>query len=111
MGALTALPGNPFGVELRFFGASDGVACKVRHPLLRGKNRILGFSPNDAPLLEELLNFYRAEGLRPSLFVPHGAMTHQLFQTLVRAGLWSAGSGTVPAIVGASRTRRRWGAI
>jgi hypothetical protein len=45
MGALAALPGNPFGVEICSFG--DGIACKVRHPLLAGKNRILGFSPSD----------------------------------------------------------------
>ena len=99
MGALADLPGNPFGVEVRFFGNAFGVACKVRHPLLRGKNRIHGFGAADLGVLDDLLRFYREDGLPCSLSVPHGGMTEALFSHLVSAGLWSAGSGTVPAVL------------
>ena len=99
MGALADVPGNPFGVEVRFFGCGFGVACKVRHPLLRGKNRIHGFGAADGGILDDLLRFYREDGLPCSLSVPHGEMTEALFARLAAAGLWSAGSGTVPAIV------------
>ena len=103
MGALASLPGNPFGAEVTLFGTGDGVACKIRHPLLRGKNRIYGFGPDDADFLDGLLAFYQADGLRCALFVPHGHMTQPLFRRLVEAGLWTAGSGAVPAIVPSAR--------
>ncbi len=99
MGALTALPGNPFGAEVRAFGSGFGIACKVRHPLLRGKNRVHGLSAADMDSLNDLLRFYRADGLPCSLSVLHGEMTEALFSRLASAGLWSAGSGTVPAII------------
>jgi len=99
MGALAALPGDPFGVEVRRFGSGDGVACKVRHPLLRGKNRVYGLGADDMSGLDDLLRFYRADGLPFSLTVLHGGMSEALFARLTSAGLWSAGSGTVPAIV------------
>ena len=97
MGALTALPGNPFGVEVR--GLSEGTAVKVRHPLLRSKNRIVGFRQDDLGLLDGLVQSYRADGLRFTLTVPPGQMTPELFQALAFAGLWTLGSGTVPAIL------------
>ena len=99
MSALADLPGNPFGVEVRRFGSGDGVACKVLHSSLRGKNRVQGFSVADIDGLDDLLSFYRAEGLPCSLTVRHGEMTEALFARLTAVGLWSAGSGTVPAIV------------
>lgn len=97
MGALAVLSGNPFGVTIRSFG--EGLACKVRHPLLAGKNRILGFRHQDLNLLDDLVHFYREENLRFTLSVPPGETTFALFQRLVQAGLWSAGSGTVPALI------------
>lgn len=96
MGALAALPGNPFGVEV--CPLSVGTACKVRHPLLAGKNRVLGFTPCDLDQLDDLVDFYRADGPRFSLSVLHGRTTPELFRRLVEAGLWTAGSGTVPAL-------------
>ena len=96
MSAAAAVPGNPFGVEVRAFG--EGVAAKVRHPLLRSKNRIAGFRASDLPLLDDLLRFYRGDGLRFTLSVSPGQMTPALFQKLTEAGLWSEGSGTVPAL-------------
>ena len=96
MSAAAALPGNPFGVEVRAFG--DGVAVKVRHPLLVSKNRIAGFRASDLPELGDLLSFFRSDGLRFTLSVPPGQMTPALFQNLTEAGLWSEGSGTVPAL-------------
>ena len=99
MGALADLTGNPFGVEVQFFGVGYGVACKARHPLLRGKNRIHGFGAADGGILDDLFRFFRDDGLPCSLSVLHGEMTEALFSRLVSAGLWSAGSGTVPAIV------------
>ena len=77
MGALADLPGNPFGVEICPFG--DGVACKIRHPLLRGKNRIHGFGVADMDALDDLLHFYREDGLPYSLTVVQGGMTEALF--------------------------------
>jgi GNAT superfamily N-acetyltransferase len=94
MEAARDIPGNPFGVEMRTFGAS--VATKVASPLLRGKNRILGFHPADAPLLPEMLAWFRADNLPCSLSVPYGQMTPPLFRQLTDAGMWSGGSGTVP---------------
>lgn len=98
MGALADLRGNPFGVEVRRFDGGDGVACKVRHPLLWGKNRVHGLGAADMDGLDDLLSFYRADGLLCSLTVLQGGMTKALFAHLASAGLWSAGSGTVPAI-------------
>ncbi len=100
MSAAAALPGNPFGIEVRTFG--EGVAVRVRHPLLVSKNRIAGFRPGDLPELSDLLRFYREGGLRFTLTVPPGQMTPALFQKLTEAGLWSEGSGTVPALVPAN---------
>jgi len=97
MSAAAALPGDPFGVEVRAFG--EGVAVKARHPLLVSKNRIAGFRPGDLPELGDLLRFYREGGLRFTLSVPPGQMTPALFQKLTEASLWSEGSGTVPALV------------
>ena len=99
LGALAALPGNPYGVKVRFFGEGNGVACEARHALLRGKNRIHGFCPQDSELLDNLLDPYRAGDLPCSVSVPQGRMTQELFRALSQAGLWSAGSGTVPAII------------
>ena len=99
LGALAALPGNPYEVTIRLFGEGYGVACKAKHPLLRGKNRIHGLCPQDSGQVGELLDPYRAEDLPCSVSVPHGQMTQELFLALSKAGLWSAGSGTVPAIV------------
>lgn len=93
MGALMTLPGNPFGVELR--SLTSGVATKVRHPLLRGKNRIVGFGETDLDALDDLLRFYRADNLPVQLFVAPGQTSPRLFQHLAEAGLWSAGSGIV----------------
>lgn len=97
-GVVATLPGNPFGVEVRHFG-DGGVAVKVRHPLLRGKNRVYGFRADDLGLLEELLAWYKADELACTLHIPHRAITRELFQGLTRAGLWSPGSGTVPVVV------------
>ena len=96
-GALAALPGNPFGVEMQRFG--DGIAIKVQQPLLRGKNRIYGFRADNLELLTSLLAWYKSDELACIVLVPHGAVTLELFQELTRAGLWSPGSGTVPVIV------------
>ena len=82
---------------MRFFG--EGLACKVRHPRQSGKNRVLGFRPDDLDLLDELVRFYREERLHFTLSVSPGQTTFELFQRLVQAGLWSAGGGTVPALV------------
>ncbi len=92
--AVLSLPGNPFGVEVRQFGT--GVAIKVRHPLLRGKNRVYGFRSGDLVMLKELLAWYKADGLTCTLHVPPGQINRDLFQGLTDAGLWSPGSGTVP---------------
>ncbi len=99
MGALPHLPGNPFGVEVRHFGSGFGVACKVHHSLLRGKNRMHGFGVADMDALGGLLDFYRDDGLPCSLTVLHGEMTEALFSSLASEGLWWSGTGTVPAIV------------
>ena len=95
--ALAALPGNRFGVEVQQFG--EGIAVKVRHPLLRGKNRLYGFRADNLDLLADLLAWYKADNLACTVHVPPGAMTRELFQGLTDAGLWSPGSGTVPVLV------------
>ena len=99
MGALADLPGNPFGVEVQKFGSGFGAACKVCHPMLRGKNRIHGVGAADIESLDDLLRFYREDGLPCSLSVLYGEITEGLFSRLASVGLWSAGSGTLPAIV------------
>ncbi len=96
-GSVAALPDNPFGVEMRHLG--DGVAVKVCHPLLRDKNRVYGFQASDLSVLGELLAWYRADSLACTFHVPPGAVSRELFQGLTDAGLWSPGSGTVPAVV------------
>lgn len=88
MRALEAVPGNPFSVEIGAFG--NGIACKVRHPLLHSKNRIMGFESGDLDILEDLLRFFRDERLRFTLSVPYGQMTGELFQQV------GAGRAVVP---------------
>jgi hypothetical protein len=97
MGAIAASPGNPYNVEVIRFG-EGGVACKARHPLLRSKNRIYGLRTSNLPQLDDLVNFFHSDGLPCLVLVPYGQMTEELFVKLVRAGLWSTGNGTVPAI-------------
>lgn len=97
-GAAAALPGNPFGAEVQHFG-DGGIAVKVRHPLLRGKNRVYGFRADDLGLLEELLAWYKADGLACTLHVPAGQMTRALFRGLTDAGFWSQGIGTTLVFV------------
>jgi len=99
LSVLAALPGNPFGAEIRRFGADEGAALKVRHPLLRGKNRIHGFRPRDLSLLEDLLTWYKADGLACTVFVPHGEMSQDLFRGLAQAGFWSPGTSIIPVMV------------
>lgn len=94
-----ALGDNPYQIEKRDFGSGYGIAYKIQHPLLRGKNRINKFEAVNLPVLEELLDFYRSDGLPCALFVPPGQMTQELFERLVQVGMWSAGSGTVLATV------------
>ena len=103
--AVAALSSNPLGVELRHLG--EGVAIKVLHPLLRGKNRVYGFRADNLSLLTELLAWYKADGLVCTVHIPQDAMSRELFQGLTDAGLWSPGSGTVPVFVpdGATITR------
>lgn len=97
MEALRNLSGNPYGIEIRPFGSTVATRCLT--PLLRGKNRLVGFQAADAPLLSEMLVYFRDDGLRATLSVPHGQMSAGLFRQLTAAGLWSGGSGLVPAIV------------
>ena len=111
MHAVSTLPGNPFDVEIRIFG-NGGVATKARHALLRGRNRIYNFGTSDLHLLDELLAFYRSDGLTCKIWVPHSQLTSELFCRFSQAGLWSTGNGTVPVIIsdgqanGASLTDR-----
>lgn len=76
----------------------------MRHSLLRGKNRVYGFRADNLNILAELLTWYKADGLAPTVHVPPGAMTRELFRALADAGLWSPGSSTVPVVVPAGRT-------
>ena len=75
------------------------VRGKSLSPLLRGKNRIQGFCAEDAPHLQEALQFFRKDKLHCSLGVPYGEMTQDLFFQLCAERLWSSGSGTVPCVV------------
>lgn len=91
--AAAVLPGNPFGVEVQPFG-NGGIAVKVRHSLLRGKNRVYGFRADDLGLLADLLAWYKVDGLACTLHVPAGQMTRAMFQGLIGTGFWSQGTGT-----------------
>jgi GNAT superfamily N-acetyltransferase len=97
MEALQSLPENPYQVEIRCFG--EAIAFKTLSPLLRGKNRIANFRAGEVAYLPEALDYFREEGLRCTLGVPHGEMAQELFGHLTAAGLWSGGSGMVPCIV------------
>jgi GNAT superfamily N-acetyltransferase len=97
MTTLASLPNDPCGVEI--FTFSDGLACKVKHHLLRSKNRILGFISENLDILDDLILAYKRDGLNFLLCVPSGQTTPYLFQKLVEAGMWSAGSGTMPALI------------
>jgi len=48
---------------------------------------------------ERIIRRDSVRGLPCSLSVPHGGVTEALFARLASAGMWSPGSGTVPAIV------------
>ena len=98
MRAAEALPGNPYGISMMYFG-DGGIAAKAQHPLLHGRNRIYGFRTSDLDLLDDLIAFYRSDGLMCKIFVPHRHLTQKLFLRFSQAGLWSTGNGAVPAIV------------
>lgn len=103
MGAAAAVSGNPFGIQVRRFG-EDVVAVKVRSPLLRGKNRSGGITPETLDVLPELIDFYRSENLPFSLSIPYGRMTREMFDRLTAAGMRSAGSGAAPVLAPAGET-------
>jgi len=64
-GSLRDLPGNQYQVEIREFG--NALAVKNKSPELRGKQRVAGFGAADAIHLDELLRWYRHDGLRCSI--------------------------------------------
>jgi GNAT superfamily N-acetyltransferase len=92
--ALSALPQNPFGAEVRFFG--QAVALRFASPFLQSRNRVGNLTETDAHHLSAILAFYAEHHVQPMVYVPHGQMTEPLFHHLVRAGFWSGGSATVP---------------
>lgn len=97
MDALLNLPGNPYQVEIQQFGSAT--AFKTRSPLLRGKNRIMGFGADDMPHLHDALQFFRVDGLRCTLSVPHSQMTPPLFSRLCAEKMVSGGSGAALCVV------------
>ena len=94
-GSLRDLAGNPYEVEIRVFG--DALAVKNKSPWLCSKQRVIGFGASDALHLNDLLSWYRRDGLSCSILVNYGEMNPSLFRQFVAAGLVSNGSGTTIA--------------
>jgi hypothetical protein len=91
-GSLRDLPANPYKVEIR--DIRQRARRKKQIPLLRGKQRVTGFGTADAIHLDDLLRWYRSDGLRCSILVNYGEMNAELFRQFAAAGLVSSGSGT-----------------
>jgi len=91
-GSLRDLSGNPYEVEIRAFG--NALAVKNKSPQLRGKQRVTGFGAVDAIHLDEMLRWYRHDGLKCSIQTNYGEMNERLFRQFAAAGLVSSGSST-----------------
>jgi GNAT superfamily N-acetyltransferase len=61
---LAALPGNPAGLELEWFGRALAPASPAQ-PELDFVNRVEGLEPGDADRVEEIVARYRRLGIRP----------------------------------------------
>jgi GNAT superfamily N-acetyltransferase len=86
--AAEALEGNPFDIEVRRFErATASIARKV--PLVEWYNRVVGFEHPDARTLREILQFYRAHGIRARFEIGPAELTGALAVTLAseRVGL------------------------
>ncbi len=83
---LAALPGNPYGAEVRRFG--NAVALTVAQvPTAHLYNRILCAGPEDEADLQEAVAFMRSRGLRPRVDVSPLHRTSAFMQHLFEWGL------------------------
>jgi hypothetical protein len=86
-------PGNPFDVQVQRFGqATAYAACAV--PEGGWWNRVVGFTGETVPLLDEIMAFFRP--FRRSFYLDMGptVLTEELARLLVERGLCPAPNGT-----------------
>src|SRR5881398_1906022 len=79
-GALRSLPGNPYEVELRRFGRA--VAVKIKSTLVN-KQRVTGFGAAEAPMLNDIIDWYRRDDLTCSISIRSDEISRALFDQLV----------------------------
>jgi GNAT superfamily N-acetyltransferase len=89
VGALSGLPGNPDGAEVRRFGdAFAFLVASVPNPVL---NHVAGLTAQDAGTLPELSRWYRARGLPLRVDVTPAQADPVLFEALAGQGLRQTG--------------------
>ena len=83
MRAAEALPGNPFGIEVRRFGRAVAT-LSARLAVVEHVNRVVGLELADARALPEILAFFRERGVRARFEIGPAELTSALAVQLAR---------------------------
>lgn len=84
---------NPLGVEIRQFGeATAFIVQALPQPML---NRVIGLTPGDEDLIEDVLGWYRDHGVRCRVDITPFAHSQDLLARLAGRGLYPSGYQTV----------------
>ncbi|MBC8100216.1 MAG: hypothetical protein H7Y11_12290 [Armatimonadetes bacterium] len=86
---LQAIPQNPYGAQLRQFGAAVGFAVQAtRHPVF---NRVMGASDETVDYLDEILGWYRTHHCHCRFDILPSNATEKLLPALAQRGFYQAG--------------------
>jgi GNAT superfamily N-acetyltransferase len=84
---------NPLGVEIRQFGGVTAfIVQTLPHPML---NRVIGLTPGDEDVIEDVLSWYRDHGVRCRVDITPFAYSQDLLAHLAERGLYPSGFQTV----------------
>jgi hypothetical protein len=99
--AVASVPDNPFGVEVRQFGAA--IACRARPLAHVGPfNRVLLLGEAGGEAIEALLTWYAEADVTPAIEITPAEMDADVAARLARRGLFQVGFQTV--LYGPART-------
>ena len=84
MGVIAERPGNPFGVAIQHFGRATALAASKLPS--KSFNRVVGVTPEEAPLIHQMIRWYEDRSVKPRIEVRPGALNHELAGVLTRAG-------------------------
>lgn len=84
---------NPLGVEIRQFGGATAfIVQALPHPML---NRVIGLTPSDEAVIEDILTWYRGHDMRCRVDVTPFAHSQDLLDCLAKRGFYPSGFQTV----------------